>query len=96
MVPYNEDTHSIDEFWKLAFVKTDSAVPSDAGARRWERETPETGDTGNPPTPRGAGTAQKKASNLHLKVVWFDLLVVGEENLCDCERDFPLPRENRL
>ncbi|GAA5959998.1 hypothetical protein JCM3765_006129 [Sporobolomyces pararoseus] len=82
MVPYNEESHSIDEFWKLAFMKTDSTVPSDSGARRWERETPETGDTGDPPTPRGAAGV-KRSSNLHLKIVWFDVLVVEEENLCE-------------
>ncbi|GAA6016518.1 hypothetical protein JCM11491_002348 [Sporobolomyces phaffii] len=88
MVPYNEDTHLIDEFWKLAFVKTDSGPRSEPSSKWTDRATPETGDTGDPPTPVAPG-ARPTTTTLHLKIVWFDILVTDTENLCElpyCER----------
>ncbi|GAA5911215.1 uncharacterized protein JCM6883_001943 [Sporobolomyces salmoneus] len=85
MVPYNEDTRAIDEFWKLSFVKSDLTIPNDPTYtnRRVERDTPETGESGEIPTPRQNNARTQKSNNLHLKIVWFDVLVVGDEDLCD-------------
>lgn len=80
MVPFNEETGQIDEFWKLSFAKNDTPVQRDMIPWRHDRDTPETGESGNNPTP---SSARRREDDVHLKVVWFDVLVAGEENLCD-------------
>ncbi|GAA6027207.1 hypothetical protein JCM8097_002484 [Rhodosporidiobolus ruineniae] len=54
--------------------------------KRRDEESHETGGTGKTPSPRyssglSPGGGGAKGTSLHLKIVWFDLLVVGEETL---------------
>lgn len=82
MVPFNEDTQTIDEFWKLVYAKTDQRFGQTGSTKRKnDEETPETGETG------GSGSMKQNGGghhgDLHLKIVWFDALVLGDENLCE-------------
>ncbi|GAA5978700.1 hypothetical protein JCM11641_006147 [Rhodosporidiobolus odoratus] len=97
MVPYDESRSCIDEFWKLDCAKNgyedpptlpSAWFPSANGRRRREEESCETGETGKTPSPMfsispAAGGKGRHGTSLHLIVVWFDVLVVGEETLLD-------------
>ncbi|GAA6059260.1 hypothetical protein JCM10212_006653 [Sporobolomyces blumeae] len=80
MVPFNEDEEQIDEFWKLNSVKTGREDPAPRG--RSEQDSIETGGTGATPSPR-RGRGMSQIPNLHLMVVWFDMLLVGDESLLE-------------
>jgi hypothetical protein len=93
---------------KSGYEQPTSAFPVGGGGKRGrEEESHETGQTGATPSPRyssaaGAtlsptgvcGRGGGKGTSLHLMVVWFDLLVVGEESLLDgaCPPFLPLLR----
>ncbi|GAA5943754.1 uncharacterized protein JCM15063_005827 [Sporobolomyces koalae] len=86
MVPYNEDTQRIDEFWKLAWATRSNSFPSSLTSPRKRSRvdnSPETGDTGDPATPKRSISSHRSIdiNNLHLKIVWFDVLVAGQESL---------------
>ncbi|BGP16121.1 hypothetical protein JCM10213v2_004115 [Rhodosporidiobolus nylandii] len=92
MVPYDETRGVIDEFWKLDCAKAgyDAPPPSTAGLGRRgkDKESYETGETGKTPSPFSSGPSPasgggRRPPDLHLMVVWFDALLVGEESLLD-------------
>ncbi|GAA5853542.1 hypothetical protein JCM5353_008815, partial [Sporobolomyces roseus] len=95
MVPFNEDTQTIDEFWKLVYAKTDQRFGQTGSTKRKnDEETPETGETG------GSGSMKQNGGghhgDLHLKIVWFDALVLGEENLCELPYSQRIARLEKL
>lgn len=110
MVPYDESRHCIDEFWKLDCAKVGAENPptcafTGGGKRGRGEESHETGQTGATPSPRYTGAAFSPiegaaggvtGTELHLMVVWFDLLVVEEESLLEGAPSPPSPTTTAL
>lgn len=83
MVPYDESSRKIEEFWKLGHAKGGTDVPPSPG--RDSQTSGRTGETVSQDVQgryRGAGGVEP---SLHLKIVWFDLLAVEDEVLLDGE-----------
>ena len=84
MVTYNEDDGRIDEFWTLASVKH-GGTPTSRGdvssLNDFSQKSTATGHTDSlGGTPRKSARDHSKV-NMHLKVVWFDVLLVDDEVL---------------
>ncbi|KAM0749298.1 hypothetical protein T439DRAFT_381674 [Meredithblackwellia eburnea MCA 4105] len=101
MVSYDEREERIDEYWTLAHAKTGnrdaptSFVTGVGAGNSHSQDSVSTGHTLSPRAPaspwRGGGrTPQKNGGrDLHLMIVWFDVLLVDGVSLLDC------PFENR-
>lgn len=81
MVPYDEDSGKIEEFWKLGHAKGGTDVPPSPG--RHSQTSEKTGETMSQEIQ--SRWARVEEPSLHLKVVWFDLLAVEDEVLLDGE-----------
>ena len=85
MIPYNEDDSRVDEFWKVAAVKHET-MP--AGQKEESQDSIETGGTSSLAgisMGRWWRQAEEVLPPMHLAIAWFDLLLVNEESLLDCE-----------
>lgn len=101
MVPYNEAESRIDEFWKLDAVKAGhdpTTVASNSssplkpnGNLNSSQDSNMTGHTesfdasAERRNNRKEGGGGRRENDLHLMIVWFDILLVGDESLLDCK-----------
>lgn len=84
MVPFNESDDRINEFWRLNEAKAGYEL----ALHGHDEATQESASTGHTVSPKASPRYRAgKAKNLHLMVVWFDLLLVGEESLLRCKWD---------
>lgn len=81
LVPYEEASGTIEEFWKLGAAKVGlNELPLQELAS--QADSYETGAT---ISPRRKQCRPADAPTLHLKVVWFDILMIDDEALLLCE-----------
>ena len=79
MVPFDEDTQQIEEFWKLTYAKAGYSTTAP------ENDSQSSAATGHssPGKIKDSFAMLPSAghSSLHLMVVWFDLVLVEDESL---------------
>ncbi|KAK4056834.1 hypothetical protein OIO90_002084 [Microbotryomycetes sp. JL221] len=86
MVPFNEERQCIDEFWRLPFAKTGDEKPLWPGS---PQSSVLTGHTDSQDEETYASqylrieALGQFGQKIHLMVVWFDVLLVGDKSLLD-------------